>query len=75
MMCKGYKYGINSDIMYDTAAECYIRTGEIRKGLEMTDRVRNLRIEDYQSFAALFDQQPLSEEEAMRLMKNAKWIE
>ena len=72
---QGNEYGINSDRMYYTAAECYIRTGEIRKGLEMTDRVRNLRIEDYQSFAELFDQQPLSEEEAMKLMKNAKWIE
>ena len=45
------------------------------KGREMTDRVRNLRIVDYQSFAELFDQRPLTEEQAMKLMKNATWIE
>ncbi len=69
------EYGINSDRMYYTAAECYIRTGEIRKGLELVDRVRSRRVEDGQSFVELYDQNPLKEEEAMALMQKAKWIE
>ena len=72
---QGNEYGINSDRMYYTIAECYIRTGEIRKGLEMVDRVRRLRVEDYQPFAELYDEQTLNEEDAMSLMQKAKWIE
>lgn len=72
---QGNEYGINSDRMYYTVAECYIRTGAIRKGLEMVDRIRSYRIEDYEPFADLFDQQSLNEEEAMELMQKAKWIE
>lgn len=68
-------YGINSDRMYYTAAECYIRTGEIRKGLELVDRVRNYRVEDYQSYTELYDTQPLSEEDAISLMQKSKWVE
>ena len=69
------EYGINSDRMYYTAAECCIRTGEIRKGLELVDRVRAYRVENYQSFAELYDQNSLTEKEAMALMQKAKWIE
>lgn len=69
------EYGITSDRMYYTAAECYIRTGEIRKGLEMVDKIRAYRVEDYQSFVTMYDQSTMSEEEAMTLMQNAKWIE
>nr|WP_320000600.1 RagB/SusD family nutrient uptake outer membrane protein [uncultured Draconibacterium sp.] len=72
---KSNEYGISSDRMYYTAAECYIRTGEIRKGLELVDHIRAYRVEDYQSFVALFDQSPLSETEAMSLLQKAKWIE
>ena len=72
---QGNEYGISSDRMYYTTAECYIRTGDIRKGLEMVDRVRSYRVEDYDSFTSLFDQQSLSEEEAMVLIQKAKWIE
>ena len=69
------EYGINADRMFYTAAECYIRTGEIRKGLELVDQVRAKRVENYESFVALYDQQALSEEEAMALLQKAKWIE
>lgn len=69
------EYGINSDRMYYTAAECYIRTGEIRKGLEMIDRVRAFRVENYEHFTDQYDATPLSEEDAMALLQKAKWIE
>ncbi len=69
------EYGINSDRMYYTAAECYIRTGSIRKGLELVDQVRAYRVENYESFVDMYDKQTLSEEEAMALLQKAKWIE
>ncbi len=68
-------YGITSDRMYYVAAECLIRTGEIRKGLELVDKVRFYRVENYEPYVDRFDQQTLSEEEAMALMQKAKWIE
>ena len=72
---QGNEYGITSDRMYYTAAECYIRTGDIRKGLEMADRVRSLRIEDYQPFTTMYDEESLNEVQAMNLIQKAKWIE
>lgn len=72
---QGNEYGINSDRMYYTAAECYLRTGEIRKGLELVDRVRCYRVEDYESYVALYDAQSFGETEAMSLLQRAKWIE
>lgn len=72
---QGNEYGISSDRMYYTAAECYLRTGEIRKGLELVDRVRSYRVEDYESYAALYDARAFGEAEAMSLLQRAKWIE
>ncbi len=64
-------YGITSDRMYYTAAECYIRTGEIDKGLELVDRVRARRIEACQPFQGT----AADEKTAMALLQKAKWIE
>lgn len=72
---QGNEYGINSDRMYYTAAECYLRTGEICKGLELVDRVRSYRVEGYEPYATLYDAQPFGEVEAMSLLQCAKWIE
>jgi len=69
------EYGITSDRMYYTAAECYIRTGKIREGLALVDKVRACRVEDYEPFTDIYDASPLSEQEAMALMQKAKWIE
>lgn len=57
-------------IMY-AAAECYIRTGEIQKGLDMVNNIRKYRIHPdyYQDFTAS------SEKEAMGLLQKAKFIE
>lgn len=69
------EYGINSDRMYYTAAECYIRTGKIREGLALVDKVRQCRVEGYEPFTDLYDASPMTEQEAMALMQKAKWIE
>ena len=72
----GNPWGITSDRMYYTAAECLIRTGDIRRGLEMADRVRACRVEDYTPFTDICDEAgSLTEAEAMALMQPAKWIE
>lgn len=67
----GNPWGITSDRMYYTVAECLIRTGQIKQGLEYVDRVRAKRVEDYEPFA----QGNPSEQEAMAMMQKAKWIE
>ena len=56
-------------------AECLIRTGEIRRGLELVDMVRQNRIEDAASYAELYDMSPIDEKGAMDLLMPAKWIE
>lgn len=72
---QGNPWGITSDRMYYTAAECYIRTGELRKGLELVDKVRRNRLENYSSYALMLNLFPMDEKGAMRLMQDAKWIE
>lgn len=68
---QGNTYGITSDRMYYTAAECLIRTGQVMEGLKMVDRVRAYRVENYEPFA----QGNPSEQEAMAMLQKAKWIE
>ena len=64
-------WGITSDRMYYVAAECYIRTGEIQKGLDLVNQVRKYRIDPdkYTDFTAS------TEKEAMTLLQKAKFIE
>lgn len=69
------EYGITSDRMYYVAAECLIRTGEIRAGLALVDKVRAYRVENYEPFTDLYDAAPMTEQEAMSLLQKAKWIE
>lgn len=66
-------YGITVDRMYYTAAECYIRTGEIDKGLHWVDEVRRRRI--HPDFFTAYEGTVHTEEEAMALLQPAKWIE
>lgn len=68
-------YGITVERTYYLAAECLIRTGKIREGLAMVNKVRAKRVEDYQSYASLYDENPMTEQEAMALLQKAKWIE
>lgn len=67
----GNVYGLTSDRMYYTTAECLIRTGQIMEGLKMVDRIRAYRVENYVPFA----QGNPSEQEAMAMLQKAKWIE
>lgn len=64
-------YGIVSDRMYFVAAECLIRTGKIKEGLALVDKVREKRVENAVPLAA----DGLSEEQAMALMQPVKWVE
>lgn len=74
--CQSYdlywnNWGITSDRMYYVAAECYIRTGQIQKGLDLINKVREKRIEPdaYKPFTAS------TEQDAMTLLQRAKFIE
>ncbi|MDE6450066.1 MAG: RagB/SusD family nutrient uptake outer membrane protein [Muribaculaceae bacterium] len=64
-------WGLTVERTMYNAAECYIRTGEIQKGLDMINEIRELRIDPdvYQPFAAT------TEAEAMKLLQDAKFIE
>lgn len=64
-------WGVTSDRMYYVAAECYIRTGEIQKGMDLINKVRRYRIDPdkYADFTAS------TEKEAMALLQRAKFIE
>jgi tetratricopeptide (TPR) repeat protein len=65
------EYGITSDRMYYTAAECYIRTGKISEGMDLINKVRKYRI-DADHYAPLTAS---TEQEAMQLLQKCKWIE
>lgn len=68
-------YGVRSEQMYYIAGEAFVRLGEIRKGLDYIDRVRVKRINDYTPFTAMYDESPMTEQEAMALIQPAKRIE
>lgn len=68
----GNPYGLRVEHMYYIMAECLIRKGEITKGLEYVDNVREKRIEDFDRFAV---RPGLDEKSAMQLLQDAKLIE
>lgn len=72
---QGNPWGVTSDRMYYVAAECLIRTGELRKGLELVDAVRKNRLANYSSYAMMMSMFPMDEKSVMSLMQGAKWIE
>lgn len=65
------EYGITSDRMYYTAAECYIRTGKIEEGMALINKIRKYRI-DAEHYVPLTAS---TEQEAMAKMQPCKWIE
>ena len=67
----GNSFGITVERVMYMAAECYIRGGEIETGLGLVNNIREKRIHPdyYQPFRAD------TEEEAMKLLQDAKWIE
>lgn len=64
-------WGLTVERMMYLAAECYIREGQISKGLDLVNQVRQKRIdaEHYQPFTAS------TEAEAMEELQRAKFIE
>lgn len=72
---QGNPYGMTSVRTYLAAAECLIRTGEVRKGLEYTDLVRKAHVENPTPYTRMYDIMPLSEQAAMKLLQPVKWIE
>ena len=67
----GNSFGLTVERIMYVAAECYIRSGEIETGLGLVNKIREKRIHKdfYQPFSAD------TEEEAMALLQDAKWIE
>lgn len=68
-------YGLSSDALHYDLAECLVRTGAIRDGLALADKVRKCRVEAPTPLATLFDMMPLKEKQAMDLLEPIKWIE
>ena len=64
-------WGLTVERTMYNAAECYIRTGEIKKGLDMVNDIREKRIDPdvYQPFTAN------TEKQAMEQLQRAKFIE
>ncbi len=72
---QGNPYGMTSVRTILSTAECLIRTGEIRRGLELTDMVRKAHVENASPYARIHDMMPFGEMAAMRLLQQTKWIE
>ena len=68
-------YGITSDHIYYDLAECKIRTGQIKDGLALMDKVRKNRIQNASSYVTMYQLFPFDTKAAMKLLREAKWIE
>lgn len=73
--CNKNAYGIRTETMHYILGECLIRTGKIREGLAEVDKVRVLHIENPELFVDKFDNEGLTEKQAMKLLQNAKQVE
>ncbi|MBQ8867195.1 MAG: RagB/SusD family nutrient uptake outer membrane protein [Bacteroidaceae bacterium] len=62
-------YGLTSEQLHYVAAECLIRTKRIDEGMALVNAVRQFRVENCQPFSAR------SEQEAMSLLQQAKFVE
>lgn len=65
-------WGIRTENVMYTLAECLIRTGKIQEGLAKVDAVQKLRIQGYQPLA---DSGLNTEADAMKALQEAKTIE
>lgn len=72
---QGNPYGMTSVRTLLSTAECLIRTGDIRRGLELTDMVRKAHVENASPYTRIHDMMPFGELAAMRLLQQTKWIE
>ncbi len=67
--------GIRTENMYFILGESLIRTGKIREGLDYIDRVRVRRIEDPVKYTEMYDTAPMTEQQAMELLRQFSYIE
>lgn len=72
---KGNPWGMTSVRTRLAAAECLIRTGNIRKGLEYLDMVRKAHVENASPYVRIHDMLPFVEATAMHLLQQTKWVE
>lgn len=72
---KGNPWGMTSVRTRLAAAECLIRTGDIRQGLEYVDLVRKAHVENAASYVRVHDMIPFNEAAAMHLLQQTKWVE
>lgn len=72
---KGNPWGMTSVRTRLAAAECLIRTGDIRKGLEYLDMVRKAHVENAAAYVRVHDMIPFVETAAMHLLQQTKWVE
>lgn len=72
---QGNPWGMTTIRTRLAAAECLIRTGNIRKGLEYTDMVRKAHVENASPYVKIHDLIPFVEKAAMKLLQQTKWIE
>lgn len=72
---QGNPWGFTSVRTRLAAAECLIRTGDIRKGLEYTDIVRKAHVENPAPYVRIHDMIPFAEVPAMKLLQAVKWVE
>lgn len=63
--------GIRTENMYAIIAECLIRAGEVKEGLEYVDRVRLRRIENPELWA----QQSMTKTQAMEKFRQFHYVE
>lgn len=71
----GNPWGMTSVRTRLAAAECLIRTGDVRKGLEYVDMVRKAHVENVASYVRVHDMLPFTEKAAMHLLQQTKWVE
>lgn len=69
------QWGVRSEQMYYILGESLIREGKIREGLDYIDKVREKRIDNYTPFTSIYDNTPLTQQQAVALIQPAKRIE
>lgn len=67
-------WGLTTERVIYTKAECLIRTGQIKEGLAEVDKVRVNRIHP-DSYTPFAERGITDEAEAMALLQDAKWVE
>lgn len=68
-------YGVTSERVRLAAAECLIRTGEVKAGLQYVDDIRKAHVENCAPYVLMYNMFPFGEDRAMQLLEPVKWVE